>query len=525
MKYRKQMIAAVDAGTTGVRCCIFDDKGNEISGGYFKVPTFYPGPGLVEQSPETIVELAYQSVAAAISNNDIDSSDIIGLCITAQRNGFVPIDTEGNFLSNMFVWQDQRGASVHSWMRSKLIEKGMSPEDLYLINGQPFGTFQSGNKVIWLRNYQNDLYNKTYKLATPHAFLVKAFGSGEYLDEKNDVGCWLVADANTQRIDKDLCNIFELDANKFLEAVLPGTRVGTVSEAAAKKTGLLQGTPVYMESGDQQCGSLGAGNYGTRDMVTVCMGTAGLCMAYSPEPIRHPKCKCNIQGHPAGGYTLESHSSSCMSSFVWVRDLIFTGEADGKNLSDRDVNRLATDQAKMAPTGSNGVIFLPWLQGAECPHYDEKARGAFVGMTLATRKSEMIRASMEGICFENRMMIETLQQADGLAVKTIRILGGVTNNEFWNQMQADIYGMPVETVTTNECTALGAAIICAVASNIYDGYEEAVEEMVHLKQRYLPDEFNKERYNKLYDVWDRCYYGLSRECYHKIQGLQDFVGY
>ena len=524
MKHKKQLIAAVDAGTTGVRCCIFDDKGNEISGGYFKVPTFYPGPGLVEQSPGTIVELAYKAVAAAVSNHDVDSSDIIGLCITAQRNGFVPIDKEGNFLSNLFVWQDQRGASVHPRMRERLMANGMSPEDLYRINGQPFGTFQSGNKVIWLRNYQNELYNKTYKLVTPHAFLVKAFGSDGYLDEKNDVSCWLAANADTQEIDKDLCDIFELDANKFLETVIPGTGVGTVSEAAAKKTGLLQGTPVYMGSGDQQCGSLGAGNYGTRGMITVCMGTAGLCMAYSPKPIRHPQGKCNIQGHPAGGYTMESHSSSCMSSFAWVRDLLLTGEGTGRKLSDTDVNRLATDLAKQAPTGSNGVVFLPWLQGAECPHYDGTARGAFIGMTLATRKNEMIRAAMEGICFENRMMLETLQQADRSAVKAIRILGGVTHNEFWNQMQADIYGMPVETVTAKECTALGAAIICAVAANIYNNYEEAVREMVHLKQRYLPDESRKKNYNRLYDVWNSCYPGLSRECYGKIPGFLDLAG-
>ena len=207
---------------------------------------------------------------------------------------------------------------------------------------------------------------------------------------------------------------------------------------------------------------------------------------------------------------MESHSSSCMSSFAWARDLLFAGDRAAKTLSDRDVNQLATDLAKLAPTGSNGVIFLPWLQGAECPHYDEKARGAFVGMSLATGRSEMIRATMEGICFENRMMIETLLQADGLSAKSIRLLGGAARNEFWNQMQADIYGMPVETVTANECTALGAAIICAVASNIYDSYKEAIEEMVYLKQRYLPDESNKELYNKLYDVWDTCYYGLSK---------------
>ena len=99
------------------------------------------------------------------------------------------------------------------------------------------------------------------------------------------------------------------------------------------------------------------------------------------------------------------------------------------------------------------MIFLPWLQGAECPHYDKNARGAFIGMTLATQKSDLIRAAMEGICFENRMMIEALLETEIPPARTLRILGGAANNEFWNQMQADIYGLPAETVTAKECTA------------------------------------------------------------------------
>ena len=255
-----------------------------------------------------------------------------------------------------------------------------------------------------------------------------------------------------------------------------------------------------MGSGDQQCGVLGAGNYGTADMMSVCMGTADLCIAYSAEPVRHPDCKCNVQGHPAGGYTLEGHSSSCMSSFRWARDILFADNENRLQPNDAESNKLATELAKQAPIGSGGVVFLPWLQGAECPHYDETARGAFIGMSLATKKCDMIRATMEGICFENRMMIETLLESGIPAVKTMRIIGGAANNEFWNQMQADIYGLPVETVSAKECTALGAAIIGAAASGIYENYEEAIRNMVHLKHRYLPNEARHCRYDKLYEI-------------------------
>ena len=506
MGTKKELIAAIDAGTTGVRCCIFDIYGQEISSGYYRTPTFYPKPGIVEQDAETIINLTYKAVADAVSHNSINPRDITALCITAQRNGFVPIDRNDKFLSKMFIWQDQRGAAVHPYMREMLAVNGISLEDFYQVNGQPIGTFQAGNKVIWLKQFEKELYSQTVKFVTPHAFLIKAFGADECVEEGNDISCWLVADADTQKINTNLCKIFGIDANKFLNAVSPGTKVGNVSSFAASQTGILVGTPIYIASGDQQCGALGAGNYGTSDIVTVCMGTAGLCIAYSPKTVRHLECKCNIQGYPVGGYTMEAHSSSCMSSFAWARDMLLSE----RNLENLDINILATEMASKSLVGSNGVIFLPWLQGAECPHYNDTARGAFIGMSLATRKSDLIRATMEGICFENRLMLETLLQNHDCSKKILRVLGGASNNELWNQMQADIYGLPVETVTAAECTALGAAIICSVALNIYSDYKEAVGNMVHLKERYLPDRENKISYDKTYSFWGACYKGLEK---------------
>lgn len=532
MSNEKELIAAIDAGTTGIRCCIFDLQGNELTEGYYKVPTVYPKAGYVEQNATTVTELAFKAVAAAVSgateraglseqhktacHNDapskaIDPGNIIGLCITGQRNSFAPIDKTGKFITDMLIWQDQRGGEAHAWMREQLQKHGISTNDFYRMNGQPFGTFQSGNKAIWLRKFNEEVYNKTYKLVTPVAFLSKAFGAEDYFEENNDAGCWLVADADKNRIDTGLCNVFGLDPAKFLESVTPGTKVGMVSAKAAELTGLLQGTPIIIGSGDQQCGVLGAGNYGTADMMSVCMGTAGLCIAYSEKPVRHPDCLCNVQGHPAGGYTLEGHSSSCMSSFAWARDIMCSKGLNGQQteMPDTDINAFATGLAIQAPVGSNGVLFLPYLQGAECPHYNAKARGAFIGMSLSTQKSAMIRSVMEGICFENRMMIETLQHAEITPVKTLRVIGGAANNIFWNQMQADIYGLPVETVSAKECTALGTAIIGSVACGVYANYKDAIGHMVHVKERYLPDAERSERYNDIYDYWNQCFLGLK----------------
>ena len=512
-----KLVAAIDAGTTGVRCCIFNLQGEMVSGGYFPTPTFYPRPGLVEQDAATVIELAFQATKQAITSSDIHPEDIAALCITHQRNTFVPIDARGNFLTKMFIWQDQRGDAVHSWMLDRLREHRLSFEDFYQTNGQPFGNFQCGYKAIWFRLFMEDIYEKTWKLVTPHAFLTHAFGAEDFVDENNDISSWLVADADSQTIDEQFCKIFDLNPDKFAKAVPPGTQVGTVSEEASKRSGLLQGTPIIAGSGDQQCGSLGAGNYGTPDIVLVSMGTAGLCIAYSPEPIRHPTAKCHVQGHPAGGYTIEGHSSSCMSSFSWAKELFF----DQNVSSQKELYSHISQLASRSPLGAKGVLFLPFLQGAACPYYDDLARGAYVGMSLATQKGDMLRATMEGISFETKMMLETLLESDITPAKNLRLIGGASNNIFSNQMQADIYGLPVETITAGETTALGAAIIGAVSAGLFPSYREAVREMTHVLQRYEPDPKIAAAYREVYTVWSECYQDLSRGTYKSIAELQN----
>jgi len=511
----RELFAVVDAGTTGTRCCVVDRAGTVISGGYRGITTQYPNPGLAEQDPGALVEQTMEAVEEAVSSMAVDPKQIAGLCTTVQRNTFVPVGADGSCLTNLITWQDQRGEKAHSWILQRLKASGMTPEAFFRANGQPFGSFQCGFKALWLRAFQEELYNKTHKLVTPLGLLTHAFGAEGYPEERNNQSFWLMADADRQCIDEALCRIFDFDPDKFPEAFAPGTRVGSISTAASRRTGLIAGTPIYIGSGDQNCGALGAGNYGTTDIMSVCMGTAGLCIAYSPKPIRHPRGMCQIQGHPAGGYLMEAHSSSCMSSFRWVRELLFPG----KNGAPGDDGQMA-ETAMMSPVGANGVMFLPWLQGAACPHYDDAARGAFIGMSLASGRQDLARAAMEGICFENRMMLETLREADLPEAGCLRVIGGASNSEIWNQMQADIYALPVETITAKEATVLGAAIVCAVAAGVYTDFREASDRMTHVLRRYEPRQENVGRYDEVYGMWNDCYADLSHRSFDRIYAFQ-----
>ena len=166
-------VIGIDAGTMGVRCVIFDLEGNEISSAYFETPTVYPKPGWVEQDANDVIELAYKSVAKAIEKKNVDTSEIISVSFTNQRTSWAPIDKDGNFLHNMILWQDQRGAEIFPWAREQLAKHGMTELDLYKRCGHPLGSVQCGSKAFWYRLNKPELYGKTYKMITPHAMLAK----------------------------------------------------------------------------------------------------------------------------------------------------------------------------------------------------------------------------------------------------------------------------------------------------------------------------------------------------------------
>ena len=421
----------------------------------------------------------------------------------------------------MLIWQDLRGSEIFEWARRQLQEHSMTEQDLYHKCGHPLGAVQCGTRAFWLKEKMPEIYDRTYKLLTPHAILAHAFGADDWIEEESDNNWWLVTNGDTFQFDPELCRVFGMDIDKYPVSTKPGTYIGKVSREVADKTGLAEGTPLYCGSGDQQCGAVGVGNSGESGLGSVCLGTAGLCIGYSPVPVRDPNCKCHVLGHPAGGYTMEGHASAAASSFRWLRNSIAQFEMTTADISGLDVYDIMSATAGNAPLGSRGVMFLPWLAGAACPHYDENARGALIGMTLGTSKAEILRSAMEGICFEMREMLDALKLAGFKDFKKLRITGGAARSRLWNEIQANIYGCTVETVETLEASALGAAMIGAVGAGIFKDIAEASEHMVKVKDIYEPDSHAVSQYNEVFEVWKSCYEGLSSGAFEKICAYQN----
>jgi xylulokinase len=199
--------------------------------------------------------------------------------------------------------------------------------------------------------------------------------------------------------------------------------------------------------------------------------------------------------------------------------------AGTKELADQERTGLSAYEALnvlagSAPPGSKGLLYLPFLATAATPRWNPKARAAFVGMSLSHGRAELARSVMEGVCLEIRDMIERWL-IRGMALHSLRIAGGATKSRLWNQIQADVYGRPVQTLREPESTVLGAAILAGVGAGLFSSVTEGVAAMVHVDEMIEPDPARHRVYTDLYGAYVKAYDGLAAGgAFDALQALQ-----
>jgi sugar (pentulose or hexulose) kinase len=318
----------------------------------------------------------------------------------------------------------------------------------------------------------------------------------------------MLFDINKFEWSESISEQLELPIEKLPHARPSGTMIGEVSITAAEVTGLKAGTPVLAGGGDQQCAALGLGVI-REGLVKATTGTGTFVLGHLKQPKFDPNqrviCSVSIIPHQ---WVLEASIFTTGAVYRWFRDNMAEIEKLNASEQDIDVYELLNRKVESAEPGAHGLIVLPHFSGAGAPYWNPNAKGMIYGLTLAHKKNDILRAILEGICFEVKKSIEIFGEL-GVNINDLRIAGGATRAEVWNQMQADIYGIPVSKTAYEETTALGAAIIGCVGCKIYSSYHDAVESMVELKRTYQPNSELKQSYDDQFNENKRLYNKLS----------------
>ncbi|WP_315968836.1 xylulokinase [Flaviflexus massiliensis] len=412
-------------------------------------------------------------------------------------------------------WQDTRGVGYVERIRNG---EFIDPDRYYEISGYPVATVPCMTKYMWYKDNEPENWDRTVKLSHHQDFFLKEFGADDwYVNDTATASRTGIFDVEASEWSSEIIEATGLSGKELPRIVQPGTVVGKINRDISLLTGLAEGTLLTVGAMDQNCSTLGGGLIHEGTAVSV-IGTYGAVYVAADDSVRDPNGTLIVKNNSGPeNYTVEAASIASASAYRWFRDTLGPLEVAMAREFGTVGNpyHLINKQIDSVAPGANGLTFLPYMQGAGSgPRSDPYARGSFLGMTLGTTKPEIARAVMEGITLEMRDNLESIRKI-GIEVKEIRAAGGATNSRVWNQMQADIYQVPVAVLEVSETGCLGAALYAGIGLGAYKDFDDAVNRAVRIKEVYEPIAENFEAYDKAYGRFVAGYEALSKGGFFK----------
>jgi len=497
-------VAALDLGTTGCRTYIYDVAGTIIASDYQEWNSFYPTPNSVEQDANTWWASLKTTIDAAVKKSGIDKTQIVSLSVTNQRETIVPVDKEGNPLYNALVWQDRRTTDQVEFIKEKVgIDK------IYESTGLTIDPYFSATKILWFKDNKPEIYNRTHKFLLVSDFIIHKL-TGQFCTDFSNASRTMLFDINNLRYSDEIASELGIDLEKMPDAIESGVDIG---EIISDETGFDKKTLVITGAGDQQSAALGVGVVSPGE-IKCTTGTGSFILAYLQEPKFDPNKRvlCSCHAVP-GAWVQEASIFSSGSAFRWFRDEI--GQVECMQAEEgQDPYDLMTKEAEKSPLGARGLLLIPHMVGAGAPHWNPYAKGILFGLSLGHERRDLYRAVLEGVVFEVRKNIEVFKEL-GITPKELKLTGGGSRSDLWNQIMADVLGITCVRNIIEEATSLGAAILAASGAGIFPDIAKAAENLCKVDKKWVPDTKRHETYEKLYNFSSELYSTLNSKNFYK----------
>ncbi len=490
MGTNSELLLSLDLGTTAIKVGLFSVSGALLRFALREQSISFPQPNRVEQSLLRTWELAAAATREVLA--DRDPGKVAAIVLTNQRGSVVPIGRDGEPLTDLIVWMDQRGLGQVDRLNALV-----GAEAYYHTSGHPIVPTTGVSKVLWLQQEAPDIWEKTSTVGPPQTLFLKWLGCDEALVDFSSGSYLFPCDIRARKWSQVIAGKLSFPLER-LPRLIPATEiVGRVGARASGDLGIPEGTPIVAGGGDGQCAAAGTGVV-LPGSVMVNIGTATGVQVYLAQPTFDPAKTLNCAAHVIpGAWEMEGHTQASGSVFRWLRDEFGSPEMLEAERSGRDAYDLLVDQASHAPPGSDGLIFIPTFNGSTAPIVDPLARGALIGLKLSHQRSHVIRAVLEGISLEIRWILDAISQA-GAPVEEIRLAGGGSKNKTWNQIHADVLNRPVRTVQNPDAALVGGAMCAAVALGVFPDFRQASQAFVKLGPTLVPLPENQWVYSRSY---------------------------
>jgi xylulokinase len=445
------VLLGLDLGTSSVKALLMAEDGDTLGEGSASYPVRSPHPGWAESSPEDWWNAVVEATQTAIGRR---GAEVAAIGLSGQMHGVVLADDRGRPLRPAILWADTRSAEQLATYR------GLD-EDARERLANPPAVGMAGPTLLWLRDHERETYTSARWALQPKDWLRLRL-TGEAAAESSDASATLLYNLFSEDWDNTVVEALGLRPGLLAPLVASAEVAGTLTREAAKFLGLRAELPVAAGAADTAAAMLGGGLL-RPGLVQLTVGTGGQIVAPKSAPVPDPHRRTHLYraATPDLWYSMAAIQNAGLA-LEWARNTL--------GASWHDVY----EEAFALSPGAGGVVFLPYLSGERTPRFDADARGAWVGLGLEHGRGHLLRAALEGVAFALLEGLEALEEA-GTTIPELRLAGGGTAEEPWQQLLADVLGRPLRVLpggVAAVASARGAALLAGAAAGVYRSWED-----------------------------------------------------
>lgn len=480
----------IDLGTSAVKLLLVDEDGGILNTVTREYPLEFPQPGWSQQNPEDWRKAVWEGVPELLRG--FDASQVAGIGCGGQMHGLVVLDEADRVIRPAILWNDGRTAAQVDYLNGTVGKETLAR----LTANIAFAGF-TAPKLLWMRENEPENFARIKKIMLPKDYINYCL-TGVHCCDYSDASGMLLLDVEHKRWSEEMlsiCGVTEAQMPRLYESF---ETVGTVRPEAAAVLGIPASTKVVAGAGDNAAAAVGTGVVGEGGC-NISLGTSGTVFISSQKFGMDPNNALHAFAHADGGWHLMGCMLSAASCNKWLCDDI---------LKTTDY---AAEQRDITPEklGRNHVYFLPYLMGERSPINDTNARGTFIGMTMDTTRSDLVQAVLEGVAFAIRDSFEVARSL-GLDIPSTKICGGGSKSPLWRTIFANVLGIPLELLKTEQGPGYGGAMLAMVGCGRYPSVQAAADALVQVAGRVEPDPALTERYEARYQQFRKIYPALRQ---------------
>ena len=487
------MWLGIDIGTGGSRALLVDRAGRVVAAHTVAHEEMAQlQPLWAEQRPENWWEAAVAAIQGVLAQAGVAGSEIQGIGLSGQMHGLVILDDANQVIRPSLIWCDQRSQAQVDW-----VNQTVGKAKVLACIANPVLTGFTLPKLLWVRDNEPLLYERIRKMLLPKDY-VRFRLTGEFATEVSDASGTALFDVVNRRWSFELADAVGVD-RAFLPACYESSEItGRITPEVAARTGLSAGTPVVGGGGDQAASAVGNGIVAP-GIVSCTLGTSGVVFAHMDRVQYDPAGRVHTFCHAVKGkWHVMGVTQGAGLSLQWFRNQLAPGTPYDDLMAE----------AATAPAGSQGLYWLPYLMGERTPHLDATARGGWIGLTNSHRRADLIRALIEGISYSQKDCLDIVESL-GVQVASVRASGGGARSPLWRQILADVFSKPVETLESQEGSALGAALLAMVGTGAYSDVPEVCGAVIRENARVEPEPVAASGYASGHRVYQALYPALK----------------